>query len=328
MMNSAMFFAWSPIRSIAFAMNRKSRPTEIERGSSVMYEISLRTNARNSSSIALSSRTICAAATVSRRANASSARRRIVTAISPDSLISAMLIVRDAPSSIRRLVRFAIFSASSPARSRFVMVFEIAISRRRSRAAGWRRAMMLLHSSSISTSIVFRRASAVITCSARSRSKLLSASIALTICDSTRPPISSTFDETRFRSASNWLERCLSDMSCSLCSLRCAVSGLAEAAGDVVFRFLADRLDEDLFGVAEFDQFAKVHIGSVVRTARRLLHVVGDDHHGVVAFQLGDQFFDTAGRDGIERRARFIEEQHFRADRDPAGDAQTLLLAA
>ena len=32
MMNSAMFFAWSPIRSIAFAMNRKSRPTEIERG--------------------------------------------------------------------------------------------------------------------------------------------------------------------------------------------------------------------------------------------------------------------------------------------------------
>jgi two-component system phosphate regulon response regulator PhoB len=55
---------------------------------------------------------------------------------SPDSLISAILMVRDAPSSIKRLVRLAIFSASSPARSRFVMVFEIAINRRRSRAAG------------------------------------------------------------------------------------------------------------------------------------------------------------------------------------------------
>ena len=38
-------------------------------------------------------------------------------------------------------MRLAIFSASSPARSRLVMVFEIAIRRRRSRAAGWRRAM-------------------------------------------------------------------------------------------------------------------------------------------------------------------------------------------
>src|SRR5690349_867073 len=147
--------------------------------------------------------------------------------------------------------------------------------------------MMLLHSSSISTSIWFRRSSAAITWSAIPMSNSFSAFIAATICASTRPPISSTFEDTAFRSASNWLDRCLSDMSYSLSS--CA-QRLAEAARDVVFRFLADRLDEDLFGVAEFDQFAQVHIGSVVRTTRRLLHVVRDDHHRIVALELRDQF--------------------------------------
>src|SRR6266702_7162062 len=125
--------------------------------------------------------------------------------------------------------------------------------------------MMLLHSSSISTSMVFRRVSARITASTISMSNVLSACMALIICDSTRPPISSTFEDTAFRSASNWLDRCLSDMSYSLSS--CA-QRLAETARDVVFRFLAERLDEDFLGVAEFDQLTQVHIRSVVRTTR------------------------------------------------------------
>src|ERR1700761_6063505 len=185
--------------------------------------------------------------------------------------------------------------------------------------------MMLLHSSSMSTSILFRRSSAAITCSQMSRLNSLSACIAWTICDSTRPPISRTFDETRFRSASNWLDRCLSDMSYSLVLL---VDGLAEAACDVVLGFLADRLDEDLFGVAELDQLAKVHIGSVVRTAGRLLHVVGHDHHRVIALQFGDQFLDTARRNRVECGTRFVEQQHFRTDCDAARDTQALLLTA
>src|SRR6185312_3967490 len=103
----------------------------------------------------------------------------------------------------------------------------------------------------------------------------------------------STFEDTAFRSASNWLDRCLSVMSYSLSS--CA-QRLAETARDVVFRFLADRLDEDFLGVAEFDQLTQVHIRSVVRTTRRLLHVVRDDHHRIVALQFGDQFFDAPRR--------------------------------
>src|SRR6478752_4087703 len=159
--------------------------------------------------------------------------------------------------------------------------------------------MMLLHSSSISTSIVFRRTSAAITWSATPMSNVFNACIAWMICDSTRPPISSTFDDTALRSASNWLDRCLSDMYCSYSPF--LSGGLAEPSGDVVFRFLAGGLDEDLFGVAEFDQLAEVHIGSVVGTTRRLLHVVRDDHDRVVVLQLSNQLFDAARRNRVER---------------------------
>ena len=47
--------------------------------------------------------------------------------------------------------------ASSPMRSRFAVALEKAINRRRSRAVGWRRAMMVMSSWSISTSIWFTR---------------------------------------------------------------------------------------------------------------------------------------------------------------------------
>ncbi len=177
-----------------------------------MYVTSLRTKARNSLSMASSSRTICAAATVSIRANASSALRRMCEAISPETLTSAMLAVRAAPSMAMRRVRFAIFRASSPARSRLVTHFEAAIRKRRSRAAGCRRAMMLLTSSSISISIALSRCSPLMTCSTRAKSNVFSASIARAICDSTSPPISSNLVKRRLRSASNLLEICLSDM--------------------------------------------------------------------------------------------------------------------
>ena len=69
----------------------------------------------------------------------------------------------------------AIFAASSPARSRLAVVLEIAISRRRSRAVGWRRAMMDDSSWSISTSISLTRSSVSITWSAVSALKCDSA---------------------------------------------------------------------------------------------------------------------------------------------------------
>ena len=53
-----------------------------------------------------------------------------------------------------------------------------------------------------------------------------------------------------------------------------------EAAGDVVFRFLAGRFDEDLIGFTELHQLAQVHVGGVVRATRSLLQSHHDDKAG------------------------------------------------
>ncbi len=66
-------------------------------------------------------------------------------------------------------------AASSPTRSRFAIVLEIAISNRRSRAVGWRRAMMVDRSRSISTSVWFTRSSVTSTSEAISALKWVSA---------------------------------------------------------------------------------------------------------------------------------------------------------
>ena len=66
----------------------------------------------------------------------------------------------------------------------------------------------------------------------------------------------------------------------------------------------------------------------VLRDPGGLLHVVGDDHDRVVALELVDQVLDRRGRDRVERRAGLVHQQHLRLDRDRAGDAQPLLLAA
>src|SRR5574343_2046535 len=109
---------------------------------------------------------------------------------------------------------------------------------------------------------------------------------------STRPPICSTWVRRRLSSSSNWLERCWDSFI--------SFPFLTHAAGDVVFCALVLRLDEDLVGLAEFDQFAQVHVGRVVRDAGGLLHVVGDDQDGDALFQFMHQFLDGAGGDRVE----------------------------
>ena len=54
-----------------------------------------------------------------------------------------------APASIKRLVLLATRSASSPARSKFVIALDTAITKRRSRAVGWRRAITSVQAKSI-----------------------------------------------------------------------------------------------------------------------------------------------------------------------------------
>src|SRR5215475_12537851 len=103
---------------------------------------------------------------------------------------------------------------------------------------------------------------------------------------------------------------------------------LTEPAGDVVLGFLLLRLDEDRVGDVVLDQLAEVHVGGVVGHARRLLHVVGHDHDRELLAQVADQFLDPRGRDRIERRGGFVEQDHLRLDRDAARDAEALLLPA
>ena len=118
--------------------------------------------------------------------------------------------VRAPPLPMMRLTIRAILAASSPARSRLAVVLEIAISRRRSRAVGWRRAMIEESSRSISTSMRLTRASISSTWPAASSLNCASAYTAVRICDSTTPPISMTRVETALSSLSNWLDKCLS----------------------------------------------------------------------------------------------------------------------
>src|SRR4029453_2419819 len=101
----------------------------------------------------------------------------------------------------------------------------------------------------------------------------------------------------------------------------------AETTGDVVLGGPIARRGEYLAGFVEFNQFAKIHEGGAVGYARRLLHVVSDNHDRIVRFQLVDQLLDLGGRDRIERRAWLVEQDHLGSHRHRAGDAQALLLA-
>ena len=125
------------MRSIALATQTVSREPVIVRGSSIMNVISCRSIKRNCSSTPLSSRMISAAATASRRANASSAPRSIDSAASPETRISRIRGVRTTTSfSWTQRAARAILVASSPIRSRSVTARDTPMIRRRSLAAG------------------------------------------------------------------------------------------------------------------------------------------------------------------------------------------------
>src|SRR4029077_17572343 len=60
----------------------------------------------------------------------------------------------------------------------------------------------------------------------------------------------------------------------------------------------------------------------------RLLQIVSDNRDGVTFFQFQHQLFDLARRDGIQRRAGFIHQQHFGIGGNRARDTEALLLSA
>src|SRR5712672_2215741 len=210
------------------------------------------------------------------------------------------------------------FLARSPIRSRSVATRMALTISRKSTAIGWRRAMVSTARSSITRCRLSISTSETTTRLPSATSRRISASTDSTIMRSARPPISATSRVNSCRSLSNALAVCSEAMFFSS----------AEPAGDVVLGTSVARRGEKLAGLVEFDQLPQIHEGGLVRDARRLLHVMGDDGDGVVLRQFLDQFLDLGGRDRIERRARLVEQDHLGPHRDRAGDAKPLLLAA
>src|SRR5579863_387578 len=223
--------------------------------------------------------------------------------------------------SIKDRALCAIFTDRSPMRSRSVLILSAATIRRKSAAMGCWRASRLMAKSSISISMALMRASFMKTCSAAPRSFCVTALMLRWIADSTSAPISSSLVFSNSRSSTKWRmigsslyrrRRMQRGRNCFSRRARCALPQSAEAARDVVFGLFSGRSLEDHGGAVEFDQLTQQEKAGVIGDPRRLLHVMRDDGDGATALELEDQVLDLGGRDGIERRARLIEQQHFR----------------
>src|SRR3954452_23064903 len=214
--------------------------------------------------------------------------------------------------------RLPMFLARSPMRSRSVATRMTPTISRRSIAIGWRRAMVSTARSSMRFCSASSSVSMATTRWPSGTSRRINASTDSTIMRSAMPPISATRRVSSWRSVSKAFAVCSEPMS----------RLLAEPAGDVILRAPVGRRREDLAGVVELDQLAEIHEGGLVGDARRLLHVVGDDSDRVILGQLLDQLLDLGGRDRVERRTGFVEQDHLGPHRDGAGDAEALLLAA
>src|SRR3954453_13368260 len=107
-----------------------------------------------------------------------------------------------------------------------------------------------------------------------------------------------------------------------------ATESLPELAGDVVLRPRIVRVREDLVGVGNLHELAGEHERGLVRHARGLLHVVGDDHDRVALLELEHELLDLQRGDRIQGRGGLVHDDHLGFDRDRAGDAQALLLTS
>src|SRR3990172_3212182 len=190
---------------------------------------------------------------------------------------------------------------------------------RRSLARGCCVAMSSRHFSSASYRLRLMWRSSAMTCRARSTFRVLRASTPRSTAVSTIPAITSM---------SSWI----SDSCWSKAVRVIVLSPLSEAAGDVVFGPPVPGIRKDLSRRAELDHlagpvFCHHHHGGPVRHARRLLHVVCNDHDRIIACQLSHEVLDLQGCDGVQRGAGLIHQDHLRLDRQRPRDAQTLLLA-
>src|SRR5579875_769261 len=157
-------------------------------------------------------------------------------------------------------------------RSTTLTIFSAATASRRSSAIGARRAMSwtIWRSASASSASIFLSSSTARR--APSQSRFIKHRIDSRIACSARPPIWLT-------TARSWSSSSSKALSVWVCPEAMSLSS-AEAAGDVILGPLDPRIGEDVGGVAELDEVAQMEEGGLLRDARRLLHVVGDDDDG------------------------------------------------
>ena len=85
---------------------------------------------------------------------------------------------------------------------------------------------------------------------------------------------------------------------------------------------------EHLRPVAAFHQLAAEEEGGDVGNPGRLLDAVRHDDHGVLRLQLEERLLDLRRGDRVQAGCRLVQEKDLRFQREAAGDAQALLLAA
>src|SRR5260221_10558893 len=200
-------------------------------------------------------------------------------------------------------------------------ILSAATTSRRSPAIGARSAISCTARRSVSISRTSSFLSSRTSCAAPSRSRCMRQRIASPMACSARPPIWLISARSRSMSSSKALSVC--PLACCIPVLRSAI-----AAGNIVACPLFMRIGENLAGLPEFDQLAQVEESGPLRHAGRLLHVVGDNDDGEPLAQLMNQLLDLGRRDRIQRRGRFVQQKDLGTDRDGAGNAQALLLAA
>src|SRR5215813_7312198 len=292
---SATFTAWSPIRSRCLQIETSDVARRMFRESSIMKaRSSLKIFTNRSSRWSSPARTSWASSG-SARTNESSAFLTCSWASSASRGMSTY--AASGGAWFRSIARSAMFTARSPMRSRSVTIFSAVVMSRRSLAAGWRRARIFRHSSSMSTSRRLISTSASLTCSPSSESRSVSDRMLLAICSSTFAPMARSFSRTRRRSDSKALSVC-------------DAPSLPELAGDIVLRPSLARVGEDLRGGPDLDELAQIEEGGVVGDAGGLLHRVGHDDDRVLLLELVDQLLDLGGGDGIEGGRRLVHQEY------------------
>src|SRR3990172_2908282 len=312
MTSSAMFVAWSAIRSRLREISIRASARGMVAVSPIMNtRSSLKTWSRSPSPASSASMTLRASST-SRRTNASRALRTISWA---STVIRGMSMSGfSSGSRIRDWTRRAIDTVWSPIRSSSLLILTLATRNRRSEAMGCRKASWVKPRSSISMHRRSISSSWARTACTSLSSRSTSARTLLWIIDSASAPM------VRRRSL-------IACSSVSKCRSIVRPSSLPEPPGDVRLGLGLLRLGEERLGEADLHQLPEQHEAGVVRHPGRLLHVVRDDDDGIARLELEHQLLDLRGGDGVQRRAGLVHEQHIRLDGERARDTESLLLA-